>query len=335
MATPTVPDLLSQARLARSVADLKAKADQARTEAVTGRFEDQTRAAKGDIGGVQLLFKALEDAKTYQQTLALAETRASQTQTALAGLTLDTRRISTDALSYLGRGDAIALRALSDDAEKSLYTVFSALNSSFGGRALFSGDAVDQVALGDVEDLLADVRAIVAGAADETAARTALDAYFNDPAGGFETTIYGGGAGPAPSVEIAPGLRISAGTKANAQPIKDLIRSLALIASYETLPASGAAGRDAIATEAALLAIDAEARVIELRAEIGVSESRIRQSKLRHEAEELILTGVVNQKTARDPYEAASALQSIESQLEAAYLVTSRLAGLSLANFLR
>ncbi|MEZ5917891.1 MAG: hypothetical protein R3C40_10095 [Parvularculaceae bacterium] len=53
----------------------------------------------------------------------------------------------------------------------------------------------------------------------------------------------------------------------------------------------------------------------------------------RHDAEEPALA--YNALTARDLYEAASFLQSLEAQIDAAYVLTSRLSQLTLTNYLR
>jgi len=331
----TVPDLLAHDRLARAVADLKARSAVARTETVTGRYSDLTKALKGDVGGAHLLYKAVEDARAFQSTLSLAETRVRQTQSALAGAAGDSRRIVTDALSFINRGDDAALRTSAEDARITLTTLFASLSSSVAGRALFSGDAVDQPPLAPVDDLLADIGAILASAPDAAAAELALDEYFNDPLGGFATTIYTGGAGEAPRVEIAPGVRIGASVKADAQPLKDMMRGLAVLANYGAMPTVEGPERDAVMRSAVMLSIDAESRIVEMRAAVGIAESRISASRERHQNEETVLTSLINSKTARDPYEAASALQHLESQLEASYLMTARLSRLSLANFIR
>jgi len=43
---------------------------------------------------------------------------------------------------------------------------------------------------------------------------------------------------------------------------------------------------------------------------------------------------LVNDLTARDQYEAATELQSLQTTLEASYLITARLSQLSLLNYL-
>ena len=177
--------------------------------------------------------------------------------------------------------------------------------------------------------------ALLAGAADAATADAALDFYFNDPTGGFATTIYQGGAGNAPMTEIAPGVRISASVKADNQAIKDVMRGFAVLANFDQMPGGSAAERQAAMVSAAELVIDAEGDLVNIRAAIGVAEQRISGSKSRYEAEETVLTNVYNQKTAKDEFEAASALTALETQLEASYIMTARLSQLNLANFLR
>ncbi len=332
MSTFFVPDMLSFSTLSRNVSDLKARADTTRTESVTGRHDDLTKHLGGDVGSAHLLKKAVDDVRLFQQNLALSKARAETTQLALNGVSADSNRIATDTLAALGRNDTTVLTTLSDDAQTAVSAVFSALNTVFGGRALFGGDVTDRAPLAAPEQLISDVQAIIAGAIDAADAEAQLDIYFNDPAGGFATTIYQGGANAAPLVEISPGIRIDASTKADDQSVKDIIRSLAVIANRD---AATFADANTLIENNSTRALGADAVLTEVRANIGVSEARIGDAIGRYEAEEAVLTSVYNNKTARDPYEAASELQLLETQLEASYLVTGRLARLSIANYLR
>jgi flagellar hook-associated protein 3 FlgL len=72
-----------------------------------------------------------------------------------------------------------------------------------------------------------------------------------------------------------------------------------------------------------------------VRSELGVKQEQIRTDQKLLDIEETIVTTAFNSLTSRDQYEAASALKILESNLEASYLLTSRLASLSLLNFLR
>ena len=332
MTNVNVPDILSFSRLSGAVSDLKTRAETTRTEAVTGRYEDITAANNGDVGNAHLLSKAVEDVQSYQRNLSLAENRAQRTQLVLNTLTTESNRIASESLSAVGRGDEATLRTNAADAKAAVTIIFAALNTTEGGRALFGGDVTDRAPFASPDQLLSDVETIVAGATSDADAKAQLDFYFNDPAGGFATSIYNGGDNEAPSTEIAPGVRISVSTKGDAQPIKDLIRGLSEIAASGSI--SYGSSTSFVETSASTT-LSAESALTELRAEIGVGEARVSASKARYEAEETILTTLFNEKTARDPFEAASELQLLESQLEASYLMTARLARLTIADYLR
>lgn len=326
------PDILSFSTMSRNVADLKNRADVARTEAVTGRHEDITAHTKGNVGEAHLLKKAVDDVAAYQESLTFSIGRAAATQTSLNSITTDSSRIATAALAAVQREDDAVLRTSAAEARASITTIFSALNASVGGRSLFGGDVAEQFPLTSPEQLLSEVETIVAGAADAATAEALLDTYFNDPAGGFATNIYQGGDGTAPKVEIAPGLRIDVSAKANEQEIRDLLRGLASLAVFEN---AGFAGAQAFAEAGATRALEAESGFTDLRARIGIGEARMEVARSRYADEEAALTTLFNQRTARDPFEAASQLQLLESQLESSFLLTARLSQLSLSNFLR
>lgn len=330
-----LPDLLRLNKLNTQVAQVKRDADRARIEVVTGRIEDLTKASRGDVGGLHLLRKAIDDAQGYQQTLTLSGSRAERTQRVLDTLNKDTSKLATDVYNFSAVEDESGMRGAAANAEGALRLVFANLNTDAGGRALFSGDRGELSPLGDVDQLLSDVRGVIAGATDAAAAETALDQYFNDPAGGFATTIYQGGTGDAAPVELAPGVRVSASVRADAQPLRDLIRGLAVVANYETTPTGGAEERDALARGAADRLLRTETKITDMRAELGVAENRIAQRIDEMKTEEQALTSLYNARTTRDPYEAASELQLLQSQLEASYLITSKLSQLSLTQYLR
>jgi flagellar hook-associated protein 3 FlgL len=57
-------------------------------------------------------------------------------------------------------------------------------------------------------------------------------------------------------------------------------------------------------------------------------------AQARLDAEYTALGETYNERTARDPYEAATLLQQLESQLQASYLLTARISRLTLANYI-
>jgi len=332
MVNISVPDILSFSRISQNVADLKSRVDTTRTESVTGRYEDVTKQANGDVGGVHIIRKAIDDARLFRENIGVALSRAQVTQTIMSNIGADSSRIATEMTAAIGRDDQAMVNVLINDAAATLAVSFSALNVTFGGRSLFSGDATDRPPLAAPEQLIADIEAIMAGAVDAADAQTQIDFYFNNPAGGFATSIYQGGVNDASSVEIAPGTRVDVSANASDQPIKDMLRGLATVAAAKS---ATFADVDSVILNGTSTALNAQAVLVDQRAAIGVNEQRLASAIERYETEETILTTLYNDKTLRDPFEAASELQLLETQLEASYLLTARMARLSLANFLR
>ncbi|MEM9705818.1 MAG: hypothetical protein AAF850_07045 [Pseudomonadota bacterium] len=331
--TNGLPDILSSTRLGRSINLLRRDADVAREEFVTSRVQDITKATNGDVGSVHLLTKSLADNQATQRNLTLAQNRTAFTQDVLSNLSSEAARIGTEVIAANGIDADFTLQTLSTDAAATLRTIFANLNANFSERAVFGGDRTDRPPLADPETLLTDVRAILTAGPDKATIDAALDTYFNDPAGGFQTTIYQGGENDAPAVEIAPGVRIDVSVRADAQPIKDLIRSFAVIAERDNVNVPGDEATE-ILSEAASGALNADKDLVQVRASIGVNEQRIADSQGRFETEETLLQNLLNDRTLRDQFEAANQLQLLETQIEASYLITSRLANLTLANFL-
>jgi len=123
------------------------------------------------------------------------------------------------------------------------------------------------------------------------------------------------GADPA-LVELISGLAVMA--------LADPANSPALLAS-----------NPGIAVQAAERLTSGMSALTEVRADRGVSQEQLNIRKKALDIEETIFTTSFNALTARDQYEAASALKQLESSLEASYLLTSRLSSLSLLNYLR
>ncbi|MEM9169148.1 MAG: flagellin [Pseudomonadota bacterium] len=329
--TEILPDIAANTRLSRAIGLLKRDADTTRTEVVTGRFEDVTRAVDGDVGTVHLLQKSRDDARAFQQRLTLAESRIDRTQAILDGVADSAGGIGARTLAANTLDQTAGLEALSAESTSTLEGLFSSLNGVFAGRAVFGGDDASRSPLADVDTLLGDVRTLIENATDPADLEAALDTYFNDPAGGFETTIYVGGVGDAPGVEIAPGVLIDADIKANAQPLKELMRGFAVMANLDVIAEED---RDAIAAAAGGTLINGEQELTALRATVGVDQRRISESKARFENEEQVLDNIITDRIGRDSFEAATRLQLLETQLETSYLITGRIARLTLAQFL-
>jgi flagellar hook-associated protein 3 FlgL len=328
-----VPNMLAAQRLSNATASLRRQSEAARQELTTGRIPDLPTSLGPKTGEAFLLRGAIDALAVRKQGLSQARLFAVTAQRSLEFVGKDARSLASDAIAANGRGDETALAAVAVEARASLREAFSNLNVRIAGQSIFAGDASDRPALTSADQLLADISALYTSAPDASAFDASLDLYFTDPAGGFRSTIYSGGDGEAASIEIDRGERLIFAPRADDPSIRDLLRAFAAIAVAGAAPPS--ALRDGALASAASEALIASDALTARRAEIGVAEARVADALLTLEIEEVTLTEAYNAITARDPFEVAARLQSLESQLSAALTLTARISQLSLTNFLR
>jgi len=322
----------AQAVLSGLMTELRARADTARTEAVTGRMADIAEGRGGRIAEVLDVETRLADLATRQDSIALAQGRSATAQASLAGLVDLTGDLLSQAGIALQTGSRGALETLSQTARDALGGAIGMLNATFAGRSLFAGDASDGAAVAGTGEQLAAAAAAIAGAPDAAAADTALTALFAGP------PIYRGGTGDAPEVEIAANERVAYTARADTPEILSALRGLATVAlAFDPAMSSTLSEpeRRALAEIAIADLRDVLAPLNALRGQIGSAEARIETVRMRNIAEQTRLTDSVNALTGRDPLEAAVRMQEVDGQLETLFLTTARFSQLSLASFLR
>ncbi|MHA3979936.1 flagellin [Halovulum sp. GXIMD14794] len=290
-------------------------------------------ATRGDLAPVFGIDAALQRLEVRDQGLSLASARSAAAQQSLATVQQAAGNLGLDLGAAVSRGDPVSTSALQATASGVLEAVVNALNTSFGGRTLFSGAGQDGPALAGAGQIIAEVANIVGSAADAASAVAAVDAWFDTPGGGFETIAYLGSTTDAAAVEIADETRLSYLPRADDAALRDTMKALALIA---VAPFATTAGdREALLAEGAGQLVAAEQAVTGLRAALGSDEERIAQAKETTEAERNALARSRNDLVGVDQYEAATRFAEVEGQLQSLYTVTARLSGLSLTNYLR
>ena len=327
------PTLLTHLRLSNAAASLRRQSETARSEVATGRIADLNLALGSASAETSLMRRALDGVAAHRTAIARADLRLGVVQSSIASVASGAQALDAELLAAIGRGDERTIANLGGQAKSALERAFAQLNVRAEGRSVFAGDAVDQPALSDPQILLADVAQIYANASDASQLQSDLDAYFNDPAGGFETTIYAGGAGAPSRLSISDDDQVSGAVKANDQPFKDVLRGLAVIAAAASAPRSDY--RDSALAAAGAGAVSGSTALADLGARIGVEQQRVAAASDSLDIEETALTNAYNARTSVDPYEAASRLQGLENQLQASYLLAARLSQLTLTNFLR
>ena len=328
------PDLLGFTQRNRTIGGLKARLDIVSREAVTGVQADITKATNGLTGQAHIIFKALSDIDQGERLGSMSKTRLDMTTGAVSGARAAMNGISTRAVIALESGGATGITILSEEAEGNLRSVMGALNVQQGSRNLLSGAATDQLTYASPDVLLDDIRNIMqtAGSADNIEA--AIETYFESPTGGFQTNIYQGSDRNAPPMNIGDGQTVEMPLRGDDKAFRDTLRGLVTLATAAEAPI-GPDGFRQIFTAGAGAAGNGESGLIETEGRMGILQESLNRAQERQQAERASLTTAYQSLVGRDQFEAASELKQLEVALESSYIITSRISGLSLSNYLR
>jgi flagellar hook-associated protein 3 FlgL len=323
--TPPSTNLIS-AHFGQTVATLRENITRTAEESTTGRYSDLTAHLSGRIGTAMMSQKAVDDIAFRREQLSLREGRLDVTQQSLSLIHDRVLGLDTRMREALANGNELSQGLTARDAKAALGNVFNMLNVRFGERFLFAGDATATQPLASPDDLLADLRNLADTAIDAADFAASLDTYFNTPGGGWQTSM----------LQSSPNASDPDAVTANDPALVELISGLAMLAlsDPDTSPALLKTDPDIVLAGAERVTSGLTA-LTNVRADRGVIQEQIEVEKESLNVEETIFTIALNNLSARDQYEAATALKQLESTLEASYLLTSRLSSLSLLNYLR
>lgn len=323
------------ATLSSLVADLRSRSDDARVAAVTGRFADVTAERDGRVNELMQIEKSLNDFSTYSEIIALTEVRTTTIQASLTQVAAQAQSLAdtVDILRTNGTQDNFSV--VSTDARGGLDSALAALNADVAGRRLFGGDETGTPPLADGDTIRAASVPVLEAGASPSAGYTDLRVEFFAAGGLFDTSFYLGGPGDAPITEVAPGERVDYGVKADESPIREALFNLTVLgASHDLTNGIPDEQRDELAALASAGLRAAVSDLANVQGRVGTAEARIGAAKARNIASEASLTISFNELAGADQFDAALTLTELDNQLETAFLTTSRLANLSLANFL-
>lgn len=332
---------LSFGDLARTVPltrhGIQARADLARLseELTTGRHADVAAANKGDLRALSGIERNLALLGRSEAAATAVQGRMSAMQAALEAVQAASRDASSAFLTIAGPTSKAGMGQAQVAAEAALGGALSALSARIGGVHLFSGAASDTAPLPGMKDLLDRLRADVPPTADAAALRAAVRAWFA-PGGGLDAMTPSGADEPA-VVPMMPGETLTVAATAADPAIRDLLANLAagVLAGENRGGALSDTARRGVLESAGTSLVSDEMGLTTLRGRLGVAEGQSERALARIRAETGALQIARGEALEVDRYETATKLQAAEAAVETLYLVTARLSGLSLANYLR
>lgn len=333
MKTISLPLLVSTRVMQNLVGRAKVDLQESSIEATTGRAYNIADHMQGDTGAVHKMERLILTADRRSTSITLLQQEATNVQTVLSSIRDVAVDLGAEVESAVGLEDEQRLNALQDEARAQLDAIWGRLNTNFNGKYQFSGAETGTQPLGDLQTFLTEITTEVTGAANAGALDTALDAYFNDTAAGtFHTATYQGSTVSGPDREVSDSRRLGVDVKATDAGLRNALRGLALLATADSA-ATPELARELKRDAAETLSI-ASVQIIDQQSIIGALEEDAEILQTQTETEKATYELLLLETIGIDQYEAASRMTILETQLEATYLATSRIANLSLTNFL-
>ena len=249
---------------------------------------------------------------SYIANIDLTDHRLQSMETSVASLFDVATEVRTLLMEALNATNA-EFSTINENAAIMLDQVAGLLNVQHDGRLLFGGTVIDQdpvdLATFDPDDPSYDP---------------------NDPT--VANAGYYAGDGAVLSARIDESVVVDYGVTATESGFEALLRGLYLASTAAT----GPGGADIPRLEAALDLVNvAIEEVPNIQSRIGTTRTALEQTKSIHLDVQLFTGNEISEIENADVVETMIRISALELQLEASYMVTSRLANVSLLNFLR
>ena len=331
----SIGDLAYGFMLRRQNTDLKQSLTRLTTEMASGVAVDTAAHLSGRfelLSGFERSYTLLE---TYRVSASEAGTAAGVMQTALGTVADQTAALTDRLVPASSAVTSTSLETTAQTARGNLDAMISALNTSIGGRALFSGTLVSGRPLSGSDTLLDELRTNVSGLTTSADILAAADNFFDTPGGDFETMIYQGGNENLAPRELGSGETVRLDIRAD-DPILRSAMKVAAVAALVDDPALAFDPGEAqeLLTRLTEQSVAAQSGVTALRADLGYAEERIEGASARIAAEIASVDLARRELVSVDPYQTATELEAVQIQIETLYTLTARSSRLSLVNFL-
>ncbi|KEO54333.1 flagellin [Thioclava pacifica] len=329
----SVGDMAQSFQMRQHNLQLKTAMAKLTEEVMTGLKQDLGVVVSGDFTSLAGIDRSRSVLDSYDIATSEADLVAGTVQNSLQTIRSLNDGIGVALLSAATTATKPMIDATVNDAATRFDTLISMLNRNVTGRYLFSGGATDTRPLPDSVSILAALSAELAGVTDANDAVARIDDWFDDAAG-FSATQYQGST-PQSEFRIAEGETARIEITASDPALRDAMKGIAMAALLsDGLFSGNLEARSSMANAAGARVIEGDDALAGLAAKLGTIEAKIADAAVRNAAERSALEIARNELIGADPYESASALEAVRTQLETLYTLTSRLSSLSMTDYM-
>lgn len=327
-------DMAQAFQLRRHDQQLKTAMTSLTREVMTGIRSDLGAAVSGDFTALAKIDQSRSTLAAYRTAAVEADLHAGTMQRAVETIRSLASGSSVPLLSAAATGTATMIDASVADAATKFSTLVATLNTNAAGRYAFSGAAIDTAPLPDPQAILSALSTELVGAADPADALARIADWFAQPTG-FAATVYQGSASQT-VFRLGEGDSLRLDVTATDPRLLSAMQGFATAALLDGgLFAGDLPARSTMTAAAGEQIAAADFALTDLAAEIGTIEARIAVTTTRNDAESAALDLARASLIGADPYESATALEAVRSQIETLYTLTSRLSALSMTEYMR
>jgi flagellar hook-associated protein 3 FlgL len=337
-----------QSSLRQTISQSQNKLLQASTEAATGVYSDIGVSLGSGAAKSVTLASAISLTDALKASNSIVGLRMDASQTALSSLK-DAGDTLVSNLTALQAGqDSTSVAVALQSAGDALSQLISTANTSVNGEFVFAGTNIDETPLTDqsatvtaaINSALSDYAMSLGKPINELSGNEITsfitdtiepmfsESAWTDPASGWSSA-----SSNSMTSRISENETISSSTSANSQGMRYLALASVVVSSLfgQDLAADA---KSAVASKAISYASQGTSGIVTQQSQLGLSQERLEKANDALDARSTLYQGNLVDLQGVDVYEASTLVNQLQTQLETAYTLVSKLQQLSLVNYL-
>lgn len=321
----------------------------ASTEATTGVYADIGVSLGGSTSLNVNLTREVSRIDSILSSNSIANQRMTTSQTALTGMGTQAQKLMDQLVALSGNTDGSSVALAQQAASSTLSNVIASANTMVNGEYLFAGTNTDVQPMTDksaatnaaIQSALttymsgqtpAVTAATISAAQITDFIKTKVEPMFTSDA---SWSSWSSASDQNMTSRISNSEVIESSTNANSSGIRYLALATSVTnALMGTPPGLNQSAVNAVTQQAISYTRQSVDGLNSQASQLGLSQSRLSDANTTLNAQKTILTTSIGDLTGVDPYEASTKVNSLQTQLQTAYTIVSKIQQLSLVNYL-
>ncbi|PST23505.1 flagellar biosynthesis protein FlgL [Rhizobium sp. JAB6] len=319
----------------------------ASTEATTGVYADIGVSLGGSTSLNVNLTREVSRIDSILSSNSIANQRMTTSQTALTGMGTQAQKLMDQLVALSGNTDGSSVALAQQAASSTLSNVIASANTMVNGEYLFAGTNTDVQPMtdqsattnGNIQSALTTYMSTKGVTASTISAdqitdfiKTQVEPMFTSDA---SWSSWSSASDQNMTSRISNSEVIETSTNANSSGIRYLALATSVTnALMGTPPGLNQSAVNAVTKQAISYTRQSVDGLNSQASQLGLSQSRLSDANTTLNAQKTILNTSIGDLTGVDPYEASTKVNSLQTQLQTAYTIVSKIQQLSLVNYL-